>query len=352
MGFFDSTAVFFERLSFNSRQKIRRKTACLGVLLFYIPSSWAVDYINFQLDWLPGGDKAPVYVGVEQGFFEQEGIKVKINAGRGSTDSITKVATGQAQVGLTDITALMGAKAGNQVPVTAIYNIFSEAAHAFYTLDSSGIEKVADVKGKKVATSPFTSSNTFFPQLLRLNNVDVDSVRLIKADPGALNPMLLNGSAHAIISWMTDAQKYTAQGEKIGKGLRIIPWSGAGLSIYSTSIIANDRFLKKRPDLAKRFLRAYKKAIQYTWENPEISGKHVHALVPEVDAAEAAATIRSIRGLVYNEASEKFGLGTFNPQRLEKTWKVTAEAQGYAVDSLDLNSVVSYLYMPESDGVK
>lgn len=28
----------------------------------------AADKVNFQLDWLPGGDKAPVYVAVQQGF--------------------------------------------------------------------------------------------------------------------------------------------------------------------------------------------------------------------------------------------------------------------------------------------
>ena len=35
-------------------------------------SAMAADQVTFQLDWLPGGDKAPVYVGIQEGFFAEE----------------------------------------------------------------------------------------------------------------------------------------------------------------------------------------------------------------------------------------------------------------------------------------
>lgn len=62
-------------------------------------SALAADEVTYQLDWLPGGDKSPVYVGVQEGFFEEEGLEVSIASGRGSTDAITKIATGQADIG-------------------------------------------------------------------------------------------------------------------------------------------------------------------------------------------------------------------------------------------------------------
>lgn len=54
----------------------------------------AADKVTFQLDWLPGGDKSPVYLGVQKGFFEEENLEVTISVGRGSTDAITRIATG------------------------------------------------------------------------------------------------------------------------------------------------------------------------------------------------------------------------------------------------------------------
>ena len=78
----------------------------------------AADEVTYQLDWLPGGDKAPVYTGIQQGFFAAEDLEVSIASGRGSTDAITKIATGQADIGSADIGALMAARAQDTVART------------------------------------------------------------------------------------------------------------------------------------------------------------------------------------------------------------------------------------------
>lgn len=304
-------------------------------------SSWAADKVTFQLDWLPGGDKAPVYVAVQQGFFAEQDLDVTILQGKGSTDAITKVATGTADIGSSDIVALLVAKANDNVPVKAIYSLFSKAPYAFYALDDSAITGIKDVAGKTIVTSPFTSANVFLPLMLKKNGIDDSSVKVLKADPGALNPMLITGQSDIMISWMTDAVKNQQQAEQAGKKLTVLPWYDAGLEFYSSSIIASDRFLAKQPDVARRFVAAYAKAVAYTWANPEQSAADVHKMVPEVDTDQAADTIRSIRGLVLNEVSERDGVGVFTPNRLAETWKWTAEAQNIALDKLDPENAIS-----------
>ncbi len=322
---------------------------CRGLMLAALasisPLSLAADKVTFQLDWLPGGDKAPLYVGIEQGFFAAENLDVKISHGRGSTDAISKIATGTADVGLSDLVALLLAKANNDVPVSAIYSVFSEAPHAFFVLSDSGIQQVKDVAGKKIATSPFTSSNVFLPLLLSVNQVPENKVRVIKTDPGALNPMLLTGNADVVISWITDTEKYRYQAKSAGKELTVLPWYDAGLAFYSTALIANDRFLAKRPEVAKRFVRAYAKAIAYTWAHPQQSGEMVHKIVPEVDASAAADTITSIKGLVYNDASSAHGLGQFDPERLATTWQWTAKAQSLDPASFDPERAINRQFL-------
>ena len=91
----------------------------LAAALGCTSAAFAADKVTFQLDWLPGGDKAPVYVGIQQGFFAAEELEVSISNGRGSTDAITKMATGQADVGSADIGALMAARAQDQVVITS-----------------------------------------------------------------------------------------------------------------------------------------------------------------------------------------------------------------------------------------
>ena len=310
-------------------------------------TAMAADKVNFQLDWLPGGDKAPVYVGLQQGFFAEQGLEVKVAQGRGSHDAITKLATGNADIGLSDLVALLQAKAAENVPVSAVYSVFSEAPHAFFVRSDSGINSVTDVAGKKVATAPFTSSNVFLSLLLNVNRVDESSITLLKADPGALNPMLLTGNTDVVISWITDSEVYKSQAKEAGKTLTILPWYDAGLEFYSTAIVASDRFLSERPDVAKRFIKAYAKAIDYTFKHPKESAAAVKAAVPEVDATVAEATIRSINGLVYNEASSKAGLGQFDAERLATTWNWTAKAQGLENASFDPEQAIKRGFIPE-----
>lgn len=319
----------------------------IGLSIAYFSQvALAADKVTFQLDWLPGGDKAPLYVGIQQGFFAAQNIQVKISHGRGSTDAISKIATGTADIGLSDLVALMLAKSEQTIPVSAVYSVFSEAPHAFFVLEGSGISSVKDVANKKVATSPFTSSNVFLPLLLSVNQVPPNSVRVIKTDPGALNPMLLTGNADVVISWITDTEKYRLQAKSANKKLQVLPWYDAGLEFYSTAIIANDRFLKQRPDVAKRFINAYSQAIDFTWKNPYKSAQMVSDLVPEVEAKSAAETIKSISGLVYNQASEKHGVGVFDPERLSVTWQWTARAQQRKVEAFDPESAINRNFMP------
>ena len=80
-----------------------------------VAAAQAADTVTFQLDWLPGGDKAPVYVCIEKGFCAEEGIEVKVEPGRGSSEAITKLATGVSDIGSADIGALMAAKVTEDV---------------------------------------------------------------------------------------------------------------------------------------------------------------------------------------------------------------------------------------------
>lgn len=311
-------------------------------------SALAADKVTFQLDWLPGGDKAPVYVGIQEGFFKDAGLEVKVASGRGSTDAITKIATGQADIGTADIGSLMAAKAQDAVPVSAVAAYFTEAPHAFFVLSGSGINSIKDLAGKKVTTSPFTSSNAFLPIILKENGLTEDSITLMKADPGALGPMLVTGNTQALVAWVTNTALFEAQAAQTGKTIKVLPWSKGGLSLYSSSILASDRFLSERPEVAKRFLKAFEKAVAYTYAHPEKAGEDLHNIVPEVDPKIIVAQIHSIHDLVYNNISKTDGLGVLTKKRIASTWQYVAKANGLSADSLDPESVVNRAFIPES----
>jgi NitT/TauT family transport system substrate-binding protein len=307
----------------------------------------AADPVTYQLDWLPGGDKAPIYVCIHEGFCADAGLEVTIEPGRGSSEAITKLATGTSDIGSAGIEALMAARATEDVPVTAVMNIFNTGPHAFYTTADSGIATITDVSGKAVATSPFTSSNVFLPLVLGENGMSEADITLTKADPGALGPMLMTGQADAIIAWLTDVSRYTGQAEEAGKELVVLPWSEAGLELYSATLVASDRFLAERPEVAKRFVAAFKQSMEFAQANPEKAAAAVAAVVPELSAEDVTGSWLDASKLAFNDVTETYGLGALDAERLAATWARVAQAQGLDPSSLDPESIVDRSFMAE-----
>lgn len=307
----------------------------------------AMDKVTYQLDWLPGGDKAPIYVCIHEGFCADAGLEISLEPGRGSSEAITKLATGASDVGSAGIEALMAARANEGVPVTAIMNIFNTGPHAFYTTKDKGIASITDVKGKAIATSPFTSSNVFLPLVLEENGMTEGDITLTKADPGALGPLLMTGQADAIIAWLTDVSRYAGQAEEAGKEIVVLPWAEAGLELYSASLVASDSFLADRPDVAKRFVAAFKKSLEFAHANPDKAAEAVSAIVPELGSEDVKGSWLDASKLAFNDVTEKYGLGTFDKDRLAATWMRVAASQGLDQEALDPESVVDRSFMAE-----
>ncbi len=307
-----------------------------------------LDKVTFQLDWLPGGDKAPIYVCIHEGFCEKHGLDVTINGGRGSSEAITFLATGRSDIGTGGIEALMAAVANDSVPVKAVASVYTRAPHAFYTLKSSGIDTLAAVEGKTVVTSPFTSSNVFLPLVLSELGMGEDDIELVRADPGALGPMLMNGAADVMIAWMTDVTRYTNQATAAGHELNIMPWSTGGLDLYGLVLIASDTFIEERPEVAQRFVDAYRESVRFTYENPEAAAAAVVAMVPELEMENVVGSVKDMLVLAFNDVTEEDGQGALDAERLVQTWDWVSKAQGLDPDALEPESVVDRRFLPDT----
>lgn len=312
-----------------------------------LSAAQAADQVTFQLDWLPGGDKSAIYVCIQQGFCADADIEVTIEGGRGSSEAITKMATGVSDIGISGIGALMAARANEDVPVTAVMSIFNQGPHSFYTVTGT-MESIEDIRGKSVATSPFTESNVYLPLVLADLGMSEEDINLNHADPGALGPMLMTGATDVIIAWLTDVTRYTNQAEEAGKELTIFPWSEAGLEFYSASLVAADSFLEERPDVARRFLAAYKQSLEFVRDNPAEAAASVTAVVPELSSENVEGSVNDTMVLIFNEVTDRDGLGVFEAERLAATWERVAAAQGLDPETIDPEEIVDRSYQPES----
>ena len=56
----------------------------------------------FALNWFAVGDHAAYWVALEKGYYKDKGLDVELQNSKGSGDSIAKVDTGRADIGLAD----------------------------------------------------------------------------------------------------------------------------------------------------------------------------------------------------------------------------------------------------------
>lgn len=316
-------------------------SAALVLAMAFSGSALAAKSVSFLLDWLPAGDKAAVYLGVEKGLFEAEGIKVTIRSGRGSSDVVTKLATGSADMGTGGLAALLQAKATDNVPVKAVMSIYTMQPDAIFTTKESGINSLKDLQGKTVATATFSSSNVSWPLVLKANGVDADKIKLLKVDPGALAPMLASGKVDATINWITVAPAFAGPLTEAGKSFKELLWSGYGFDGYGLSVFVSDKMINERPETVRKFLKAYQKATEMAIADPMAAATALKAAVPEVDVATAAEQWKASIPLMVNDIAKKDGNGAFEPALLATTWKWVAEAQNMPIDKLNPETAVS-----------
>ena len=319
------------------------------VMAFGVTAAHAADSLTVQLDWLPGGDKAFIYAGVQQGFFKAEGLEVKIVPGRGSSDAVTKIASGAADVGFGGISALMMAAAESKspVPVKAVMSLYSKQPDALFTRADSKIKTLKDMEGKTVAMPTFSSSNALWPVVLQKNGVDPSKIKVIKTDPATLAPMLAQGRVDATINWVTVAPAFQAVLKQANKDLSVLPWTQFGLDGYGWSALASDKTIKDRPDVLKRYLRALSKSLAFSIEQPQKAAEALKAQVPEADVAVVKAEFESSIPLLKNEISQREGMGAYDAKLLAATWGWVAQSMNYDTARINPEQLVDRSFLPK-----
>ena len=79
----------------------------------------AKDKVVLLLNWYSYSEHAPFFLGKERGYFDQEGIDLDIQEGRGSGVTVQAVAAGTATFGYADVPTMIKA-AAKGAPVTAV----------------------------------------------------------------------------------------------------------------------------------------------------------------------------------------------------------------------------------------
>lgn len=278
---------------------------------------------TFILDFLPYGEYTPYFTALEKGWYKEEGLDVKILRGAGSADTVKRIAVGQGDAGSADFSAIVAARANENVKVKAIAAYFRRPPHSIFVRVDSGINSPKDLEGKTLSITPGNSHQILFPLLAQLAGFNAESVQWVTMDGAAMGPALILGRVDGAPFFANHEARLQKQAKEQGTMLKRLSYADYGLDMYSLVIFAREETLTTDPDLLRAFLRGTIRGMQYAFadEHIEEGARILVKANPEVDleAAIGAAQVASRYAFTEEITTGKVALGQFEPERVEKS---------------------------------
>ena len=258
--------------------------------------------IKIVLDWVPNTNHTGLYVAKDLGYFKEEGLNVEIvQPPEGSTTAL--IGAGGAEFGISfqDTLAKSFVKE-NPVPVTAVAAILQHNTSGIISLKEKGIDSPKKLEGKKYATWEDNIEQAILKKLVTDDKGDFSKVKLI---PYTITDVVTGLKTDVDAVWVYYAWDGIAT-ERAGLQTNFLKIRDYGeeLDYYSPVIIANNDFLKKNPEIAKKVLKAIKKGYEYAMKNPEESAKILVKNSPELDINLVTASQKWISKEYQSDAKE------------------------------------------------
>ncbi|MET7548227.1 ABC transporter substrate-binding protein [Streptomyces sp. NPDC005078] len=283
-----------------------------------------LDKVTLTLNWYPYGEHAPFYYGKQQKIFEKHGIDLTIQAGQGSQKTVQATAAGQTDFGWADTPALLAA-VDQGVRVKSLGVFLQTTPASVQSFDAKGIGSPADLKGKTIAGTAGDALSKTFPIFLKKNNIDESDVKVQNTDPAGKIAAVISGKTDGLLGYASD-QGPTMQ-DKAKKNVSYLRFSENGLNFYSNGLLAGQKLLASKSELAGRMAQAVSEAWAAAEEAP---GPAVAAmdgaseqLPPKNVLAEQFKTTLT---LLHTSSTEGKAPGVNNEADWQQTIDVFAEA--------------------------
>lgn len=302
--------------------------------------------VDFRLNWTLYGEHAPFFLGVDKGFYADEGLDVTILEGSGSATVVKLLGNGTNVIGYADAATMMrGISAG--VPVKAVAVTFQSSPMSFiYRADAARPTTIDEVPGSKVAITAGDASLAIFESCLGKNGMSLDDVNMIQvSNPAAKETAVLEGTADTFLGYFVDQPLRMEKVTGVDMG-----WSKlvdvCDVNTLSSAIIANKFWLEDNADIVTRFVRASQRAWAYTLENPdeaaEIFAQHADAFDVPLSLAEIEGSLT----LLHTPNSEGHPIGWSAEEDWLATQDVLTQYAGFTPEE-DINVFFTNDYISE-----
>lgn len=269
--------------------KDRMTRRCLPMLLVLFAFSLTIEPAraqgaklqdaSYRFNWTFIGSYAPIYLGVEKGFFIKRGINLNPLEGKGSVGTANTVGNGSDDIGYLD----MGAVArlvDKGLPIKCVAQIRQKTTMALLSLAQNNIKKPQDLIGRRVSYTPGDSNSLLFPAFLKATGIKLEQLKVEGIDSSIYLKALVAGQVDVIMGYRdTEGFVLENQGEKINT----IMFPDYGVNVVQNCVVTSNKMIQEKPDLVKRVVAGVVESYTYGESHVDEAVALSHKLFPAID---------------------------------------------------------------------
>ena len=286
--------------------------------------------IDFTANWAFDASNAPFILAEERGYFSDEGIRITIDSGEGSSAVISRIAGGSYDAGFGDINTLI--EFNSQYPDNPqkmVYMIYNRPPLAIMALKESGITTPQDLEGRKIGAPVNDSAYRMFPLFAEATGLDASSITFENISPNLREAMLVRGQVDAIAAFPPSALPNLLNLGISEDDIEIFYYTDVGIPLYSNGLIVTERLIEQSPDVVQGLVRATHRGLLDGIEDPRAAAEALRkrdSLI-DVDMEERRMQFLIDNQIVTPEV-KALGLGAVNPERLADSIDVIVQTLG------------------------
>jgi NitT/TauT family transport system substrate-binding protein len=220
---------------------------------------------------IPIADVAPLYLGMKQGFFEDEQLKIEPQLAEGGAAITPAVISGDFQIGFSNTISLLIA-ASQDLPVQIITQgvlagkTEEEAWADLLVLKDGPIKQPSDLEGKTIAVNTLKNiCEVTIKASLEKEGVAVDTLKFAEVPFPDMNAALEAGR----VDGACVVEPFVSQG-KAGKARGIDPfYVRTAPDLTVATYFTSEQYAEENADVVARFAKAMNKSLTYAQENPD-----------------------------------------------------------------------------------
>jgi len=289
----------------------------LAVLLNLAGCSKNDSTIRVLLDWTPNTNHTGLFAALENGWFEEEGLRVTITQPP-EDEALVLVASGKAEFGVT-FQESMGpavAKERDALPVTAVAAIISHNTSGIMSLKESGIQRPRDLSGKRFASWETPVVTAIMRHITEKDGSDFNTVNMIPNNATDAISALQTDVDAIWIYYAWDGINAEVEGIEINY-IDLGTFDGV-LDFYTPVLVVNTAWAKANPQTVKKFMNAVSRGYYYAINYPKEAANILLKYAPELDRD---IVMRSQEYLKTRYQGDAGRWGEIDPQRWGNFYK-------------------------------